>query len=114
MAMNPITNVSPANGTPVVWCAVEKATGHAQCGLGEWSADLEAQLLDAAYASFWTHAYLPMQARVAGAINITRQELVNAEINVNELDARLTHLEKYIEEISEHVHTGTVNAAGKD
>ena len=43
MAMNPITNVSPANGTPVVWCAVEKATGHAQCGLGEWSADLEAQ-----------------------------------------------------------------------
>lgn len=105
MSMNSIKDSVPSNGTPVVWCAIERKSGHVQSGLTEWTDELETQLLDLAYDSYWITAWMPWRSRLKGAAEVTHRELTAAEIQVHELEDRLNSLEAMLEEL-EDVPTG--------
>lgn len=104
----------PENDTPIVYVAVEKDTGHTSAGLGQWSEDLEAQLLDASLESFWTPADEPFLARLKGAIKSTTQRLTDAEMDVHDIDEQLNELEALKEELEQYVFAKSVDAASKD
>lgn len=97
--MKSIKHESPEDGLPVVWCAVERNNGHTTAGLAEWSDELEAQLRDADLEAFWTPAPLPYTARIRGAIESTRSQLLESEIQVHTLDNRLNNLQALLEDI---------------
>lgn len=104
----------PENDTPVVYVAVEKDTGHASAGLGQWSEDLEAQLLDASLESYWTAAYEPFLSRLNGAIKSLTQRLTDAELDVHDLDEQLNELESMKEEFEKDVFARAFPSPSKD
>lgn len=83
----------------IVYCAIDVNNGHASCGLGQWSDDLEAQLLDAELDSYWTYASAPAIARIKGAIKRSRDELANSEIQIDDLSKQISELELYLNEL---------------
>lgn len=104
----------PEAGTPVVYVAVEKDTGHTNAGLGQWSEDLEAQLLDASLDSFWATAYDPFIARLGGAVRSLTQRLTDAEMDVHDLDEQLEELVDLKEEFEQDVLAKSFASTIKD
>ena len=83
----------------IVYCAVDVNNGHASCGLGQWSDDLEAQLLDAELDAYWTYASAPAIARIKGAIKRAQDELASNEIQIDDLSKQISELETYLNEL---------------
>lgn len=98
--MQNVQHSAPADGTPVVYVTVEKRNGHSTAGLTEWSAALEAQLLDSNIHAYWYYATEPYLDRIKSSIAMTQELITNTEIELDELSQREQQLNDLYLEIS--------------
>lgn len=94
-----VKTTQPANDTWVVYCCVEKSTGHTTAGLGQWSTDLEAQLLDDSLDSYWVNGKAPALSRLKGAFESLCAELHLTRSREDQLEKRVLELESMINEL---------------